>query len=152
MTVPGKMSEIMKELALMSFRNPQAIPSSEAAHAALLLAQVAWNRTLGHDTEAYKELLKAFLRSNPNLWSELRSRDAEALIETMRQAKEQRYSADRRVVVVCGMREQSVHVEWCEEKDYPQASELAKKRLAEKFGTGRTVGKRRSPKGRITSR
>jgi len=147
MTVQRKMSEIMKELALMSFRDPQAVPSSEAAHAALLFAQVAWNRALGLDMTPYKELLKVFLRSNPNLWAELRSRDAETLIEEMRQAREQRYPADRRVVVVCGMLEENVHVEWCEEKDYPQASKLAKRRLDSKFGTGRTIGKRRSRKG-----
>lgn len=146
MTVFPKMSAIMKELALMGFRDPQAIPSSEAAHAALLFAQVAWNRALGHDSQAYRELLKVFLRSNPDLWSELRSSDAESLIEIMRQAKEQRYSRDRRVVVICGMREENVHVEWCEEKDYLQASEQAKQRLDSKFGPGRTVGKPRSRK------
>jgi hypothetical protein len=140
------MSEIMKELALMGFRDPQAVPSSEAAHAALLFAQVAWTRALGHDMQAYRELLKVFLRSNPNLWSELRSRDAESLIKIMRQAKEQRYLSDRRVIVVCGMREENVHVEWCEEKDYPQASEQAKKRLDSKFGSKHIVGKLRSRK------
>jgi len=42
-----KMSEIMKELGLMGFHPPKATPSSEAAHAALLFTQVAWNRALG---------------------------------------------------------------------------------------------------------
>ena len=146
-TFHSKMSEIMKELALMCFRDPEAVPSAEAAHAALLFAQVAWNRTLRQDMQNYKEVLKVFLRSNPNLWSELRSRNAETLIETLRQAREQHFSADRRVIVVCGMREESVHVEWCEEKDYPRASELAKTLLNPKFGTGRTIGKRRTRKG-----
>jgi len=95
----------------------------------------------------YDELLKVFLRSKASLWSELRSRDAETLIETMRQTKERRYPADRRVVVVCGMREGNVHVEWCEEKDYPRAAELAKQHLESKFGPGRVVGKRRSRRG-----
>src|SRR3972149_5606799 len=134
------MSEIMKELALLSFRDPQAVPSSEAVHAGLLFAHVAWNRALGHDVAPYEKPLAVFLRSNPNLWSELLSRDAEALIETMRQAKEQRYSADRRVVVVCGMRDGNVHAEWCEEKNYPRASELAKQMLELKYGTGCTFG------------
>ena len=142
-----KMSEIIKELAQISFRDPHAIPSTEAAHAALLFAQVGWNRSLGHDTNAYKEILRVFLRSNASLWSEFRSRDAETLIETMRQAKELRYPADHRVVVVCGMREENVHVEWCEEKDYPRVSELAKKRLDSKFGTGRPAGKHRPRRG-----
>ena len=126
---------------------PLGIPTSEAAHTALLLAQVAWNRSLGHDIQTYRELLKVFLRSNPNLWSEFRSRDAETLIEMIRQAKEKLYPVDRRVVIVCGMRGGNVHVEWCEEKDYPEAIELAQRRIEKEYGPGRTVGKRRSRKG-----
>jgi len=137
-----KMSDIIKELAFLSLRNPHAIPSSEAAHAALLFAQVAWNRELGHDTPDYRELLNVFLRSNPNLWSELRSRDTEEMIEIMRKAKKQRYPMDRRVIVVSGMREQNVHVEWCKEEDYFQALELAKKSLESKYGCGCAIGKR----------
>ena len=147
MTVYPKMSDIMKALALLSFRDPQRVPSSEAAHVGLLLAHVAWNRELGHDIQDYRNLLKVFLRSNPNLWSELCSRDTETLIEMMRKVKEKSYPADRRVVVVCGMREGNVRVEWCEEKDYPEASELAKKRLESEYGAGRNIGKRRSRKG-----
>lgn len=145
MTVRSKMSDIMKELALMCFCNPQTVPSSEAAHAALLFAQVAWNRTLGQEVPGYKEVLKVFLRSNPNLWLELRSRNAETLIEMLREAKEQRFSTDRRVVVVCGMRERNVHVEWCEENDYPRVSELAQ--TLPRCGIGRTTGKRRTRNG-----
>lgn len=141
-----KMSEIMKQLALLSFRDPQGAPSSEAAQAALLFAQVAWNRSLGYEMPPYKELLGVFLRSNPNLWLELKSRDAEALIETMQRAKEQHYLADRRIVVVCGMRDGNVHIEWCEEKDYPRASQLTKQILESLYGKERTVGKRGSRK------
>jgi len=137
-----KMSGIIKELAFLSLRNSHAIPSSEAAHAALLFAQVAWNRELGHDMPDYRELLNVFLRSNPNLWSELRSRDTEEMIEIMRKAKKQRYPMDRRVIVVSGMREQNVHVEWCKEEDYFQASELAKKSHESKYGCGCAIGKR----------
>jgi hypothetical protein len=67
-----KLSGIMLELAQSVFINPKTPPSSEAAHATLLFAQEAWNRTLGHETEGYQELLKVFLRSNPKLWLELR--------------------------------------------------------------------------------
>lgn len=137
----------MKELALLSFKNPNVPPSSEAAHASLLFAQVAWNRTLGHDIKDYKDLLKVFLRSNSNLWSEFKSRDSECLIEIMREAKESRYPADSRVVLVCGMRDGNVHVQWCEEKDYPQESVNAIKRLESKFGPGRIIRKRKSKKG-----
>jgi len=144
---PPKMSEIMKELAFTCLRFPEAMPSPEAAHAALLFAHIAWNRALGHDTPEYEELLDVFLRSNSGLWSEFRSRDPEALIETMRQVKEQRYPEDRRAIVVCGMREGNIRVEWCEEKDFPEAVKLAANRLAAEHGPGRVIGKRRSRKG-----
>jgi hypothetical protein len=115
MNQAAKMSEIMKNLALLIFRDSTRAPSSEAALAALLLAHVAWNRSLGLDSKDYNKLLKALSRENPNFWSEFRSRDAEALIETVRQAKAERYPMDRRVIMVCGMREGNVHVEWREE-------------------------------------
>ena len=146
-TIHSKMSEIMKELALMCLRDPEAVPSPEAAHAALLFAQVAWNRTLGKDMQSYREVLKVFLRSNPKLWSELRSSNSETLIELLRQAREHRFSADRRVVVVCGMRGENVHVEWCEERDYPRTSELAKTLFNPKSGSGRSTGNRRTRRG-----
>ena len=40
-----------------------------------------------------------------------------------------RYAEDIRVIIVSGMRDGNVHVEWCADKDYARASELAKKRL-----------------------
>jgi hypothetical protein len=39
------LSAIIKEMSLTIFGHPEAVPSSEAAHAALLLAHVAWNRS-----------------------------------------------------------------------------------------------------------
>jgi hypothetical protein len=65
----------------------------------------------------------------------------------IRQAKERLYPDDRRVVIVCGMRGENVHVEWCEEKDYPEAIELAQKRLEKQYGPGLAVGKRSTRKG-----
>lgn len=130
MTTHSKMSDIMKNLAMMCFRETHTLPSSEAVHASLLLANIAWNRALGRDTPDYEDLLMVFTRSKPKLWSELKSANTEALIETLRQAKELRYPTDRRVVLVCGMREGNVRVEWCDEKDYPEAAELAKLRIA----------------------
>ena len=126
----SKMSGIMNELATMCFRNTRTVPSSEALHASLLLANIAWNKALGRDVPNCEELLMEFTRSNPKLWSELRSGNTEALIETMMKAKEQLYPKDRRVVLMCGMREGNVRVEWCDEKDYPEASKLASQRMA----------------------
>ncbi len=138
MPVLPKLSAIILELAQTAFAKPKAIPSSEAAHAALLFAQVAWNRELGHETEGYQKLLKVFVKSNHKLWSELSSRDPETLIKTMSQVKARRYPEDIRVIIVSGMREGNVHVEWCDDKDYARASELVKKRLDLEYGKGRS--------------
>ncbi len=138
MTDSPKLSEIMLELAQTSFCPSQKAPSLDAAHAALALANAAWNRALGHDSQGYEVLLEALARANPTFWTELRSRDAEELIETMRQVKDRLYPTDRRVILICGMKGANVHVEWCEEYDYPAQSKLAAerlKRLASEFGT-----------------
>ena len=126
----SKMSEIMKHLALTCFRNPKAMPSSEAVAASLLLANVAWNKALGRDVPDYEELLMAFTRSRPRLWSELRSGNTQTLIDTMVKTKQQLYPLDRRAVLLCGMREGNVRVEWCDEENYPDAPALAALRLA----------------------
>jgi hypothetical protein len=130
MATYAKLSGIMKELAMMCFRNTKTVPSSEAVHASLLLANIAWNRALGQNVPDCEVLLMEFTRSNPKLWSELRVGNTDALIGTMMKAKEHLYPNDRRIVLMCGMRESNVHVEWCEEKDYPEAEKLAIKRLA----------------------
>ena len=51
-----KMSEILKEMADQLFKDPGAVPSSEAAHVALMFANIAWNETIGldHPREAYR--------------------------------------------------------------------------------------------------
>jgi len=144
MTALPKMSAVMLELAQSAFISPKTPPTSEAAHAALLFAQIAWNLTLGHQTEGYQELLNVFFRSNPKFWTELRSNDPETLIETIREIKERRYAADVRVIVVCGIREGNVRVEWCDEQDYLEAARHAKKRLDAEYGIGQSPGKRRS--------
>lgn len=137
MTTPLKMSAIMMNLAMMCFRDTRSVPSSEAVHTALLLANVAWNRAVGREVPDCEELLMVFTRSKPELWSELRSGNTEELIDSMKKAKEKLYPDDRRVILICGMREGNVRVEWCDEQDCPAAADLAKIRmaaLAEGFG------------------
>ncbi len=111
----AKMSDIFKEMALMLFNVPGAIPSSEAAHAALLFAHVAWNRAIGEtfpDVECRK-ILRKFEKSRPALWAELRSRDWKSMINDLIEYKKQHFPDDLRVVVVCGMTPQkNIHVEW----------------------------------------
>lgn len=114
--VMRKLSEIIKEMACVVLKDAVREPSSEAAHAALLIAHVAWNRANGTATGrlAYADVLQAFENSNPGFWSELRSSDPEGLIAELVTYKEQHYGHDNRQLVVCGIRGDKVHVEWVE--------------------------------------
>ena len=109
-----KMSEIFKEMALIVMKDPKSTPSSEAAHAALLLAHVAWNRAIGEtftDREC-KRILRKFEKSRGTLWIELQSRDWKSLISALMEYKNKNYPEDNRIVVICGMREGKIHVKW----------------------------------------
>ena len=108
------LSEIIKEMSCSVLTQPGAVPVSEAAHAALLLAHVAWNRAealvlAGAD---YRSMLGEFERSNRHLWDELKSSDAESLIAELVEYKQVYYPNDHRQIVVCGMRGDNVRVEW----------------------------------------
>lgn len=74
------LSEIIKKMACAVASQPEAEPSFEAAHAALLFAHVAWNRAAGFGAPDpdYRPMLREFEASNPRLWDELKSSDAEA--------------------------------------------------------------------------
>ena len=109
-----EMSEIFKEMALTVMKDPKSTPSSEAAHTALLLAHVAWNRAIGEtftDLEC-KRILRKFEKSRRSLWIELKSRDWNSLISALIEYKIKNYPEDMRIVVICGMREGNIHVEW----------------------------------------
>ena len=116
-----KMSEIFKRMALTVLKDPKSVPSTEAAHTALLLAHVAWNRAIGEtfpDLEC-KRILRKFEKSRRSLWIELRSRDWKALITELIEYKNKNYPEDKRIVVVCGMREGNIHVEWTHPPQQP---------------------------------
>jgi len=49
-----KLSEVIKSIAVHMLAKPSRIPSTEAAHAALLFAHAGWNRALGHPLEGYE--------------------------------------------------------------------------------------------------
>lgn len=111
-----KLSEIIKEMACVILKDPAREPSSEAAHAALLMSHVAWNRANGVAVgqSEYSQVLRLLETSNPSFWSELRSSNTEALIAELAVYKEEHYRHDPRHVVVSGMRDDKVHVEWVE--------------------------------------
>ena len=104
-------------MACAVLSRPEAVPSSEAAHAALLFAHIAWNRAaaVGAPGANYSPMLREFEGSNPRLWNELKSADAEALIIELAAYKQAHHPNDHRHVVVCGMLGDNVHVEWIED-------------------------------------
>ncbi len=108
---------ILIELAEQVLAQPVGKTSDGGLHAALLLAQVAWNRAIDQDKadtqEDYVDLLAQFERSDPKTRSDLKSYDCEELVEELVQAKLDRYPLDDRFVFVCGTTpEGNVHVEW----------------------------------------
>ena len=109
-----KLSAIIKDMAGVVMKDPVRIPSSEAAHAALLFAHIAWNRAIGAGAPevAFTGVLDAFEASSPSLWDELTSDDPETLIAQLVSHKQTHYPYDRRNLIVCGMIGDNVHVEW----------------------------------------
>ena len=115
----SKMSEIVIKLATLLIRSPNGESSSEAYAAALFLTHIGWNKELGHNIDNYKEFLVMLEKKNPKFLSELLSKDADDLIETIRQAKKKLYPTDRRAILTCSLPGGKVRVEWCMEADFP---------------------------------
>ena len=80
-----KLSEMMKEMSERLLRNPDGVPSSEAAHVALFFANVAWNECVGldHAREGYRNVWETIEAENPELWNEFKSNDIDAMIDHM---------------------------------------------------------------------
>ena len=111
---PRKMSEVMKEMSEQLLRNPSGVPSSEAAHVALMFANIAWNETVGlvHARESYRSTWEEIEAENPEMWSEFKSNDVDAMIDELVRFKEQRYPDDRRRILTCGIPDGKIRVEW----------------------------------------
>lgn len=101
----------MLEMAKTLLKDP-VNPSSEAAHAALLFAHVAWNRANGNKVISYRKVLNEFEYSNPDLWDEFKLTAHGEIIKSLIVYKNEYYPGDSRVIRVCGMRKNNVHVEW----------------------------------------
>ncbi len=111
---PRKMSEIMVEMSKQLLRKPQGVPSTEAAHVALMLANIAWNETVGlvHAREGYRSAWEMFEAGNPEMWSEFKSTDVDAMIDDLIRFKEQHYPDDQRRILLCGIPDGKLRVEW----------------------------------------
>jgi len=110
----GKMSEVMKEMSERLLRNPDAVHSSEAAHVALMFANIAWNETvgLGHARNGYRSVWEMIEAENPEMWSEFKSNDVNAMIDELVQYKRKNYPDDQRRILTCGIPDGKVRVEW----------------------------------------
>lgn len=109
-----KMSEIMREMATTLLKDP-INPSSEAAHAALLFAHVAWNKANGIKDISYRRYIKIideFEYSNTDLWDEFKVIVHGKIIKSLIAYKNEHYPKDSRIIHLCGMRKSNVHVEW----------------------------------------
>jgi hypothetical protein len=109
-----KMSELLVEMSERLLRNPGAPPSPEAAHVALMFANFAWNETVGldHPRTAYRSAWERIEASNPDLWSELKSNDVDALIDELVRYKREHFPDDQRRILTCGIPNGNVRVEW----------------------------------------
>ncbi len=111
---PRKMSEIMKEMSERLLRHPSEVPSSEAAHVALMFANIAWNECVGLDRarEDYRSAWEPIESENPELWNEFKSNDINAMIDELVQYKKNHYPDDQRRILTCGIPDGKVRVEW----------------------------------------
>jgi hypothetical protein len=111
---PRKMSEIMQEMSGRLFRNPGAVPSSEAAHVALMFANIAWNESvgLGQPRDGYHPAWQTFETENPAMWGELKSNDVDAMIDDLVRFKRQQHPDDQRRILTCGIPDGKIRVEW----------------------------------------
>lgn len=111
---PRKLSEVMKEMAERLLRNPGDVHSTEAAHLALMFANIAWNETVGlaHPRDNYRSAWETIEADNPTLWGEFKSNDVDAMIDELVEYKQQGFPDDRRRILVCGIIDSKIHVEW----------------------------------------
>lgn len=109
-----KLSEVMKEMAETLFRNSRTLPSSEAAHVALLFAHIAWNESVGlnYARDDYRKVWETIEADNPELWKEFKSTDRDAMIDELVEYKKTHFPDDRQRILTCGIPEGNVRVEW----------------------------------------
>ena len=113
-TKPGKMSDIMLEMAQVLVREPSKVPTSEAIHVALFFANVAWNESvgLGGSREGYRKVWETIEADNPELWNEFKSNDINAMIDELIRYKHEHYPDDHRRILSCGIPDGKIRVEW----------------------------------------
>jgi len=104
----------MKEMSERLLRHPDAAHSSEAAHVALMFANIAWNESvgLGHAHERYRSAWEVIEAENPEMWSEFKSTDVEAMLNELVEYKKKHFPHDLRRILVAGIPNGNIRVEW----------------------------------------
>ena len=79
-----------------------------------MFANIAWNKTvgLGHAIEDYRSAWKMIETENPEMWSEFKSNDIDAMIDELIEYKQQHFPDDRRRILTCGIPNGNIRVEW----------------------------------------
>jgi hypothetical protein len=108
------MSDLLKGMSELLFREPAIAHSSEAAHVALFFANVARNECVGldHPREGNRHVWETIEEDKPDLWNEFKSNDIDAMIDELVRFKKAHYPDDRRRILTCGIADGKIHVEW----------------------------------------
>jgi len=111
---PDKMSKILLEMSQRLLRADDSVPSSEAAHVTLFFATTAWNESVGVSgaRDGYRRVWETIEADNPTFWNELKSNDVDAMVDELVRYKKTRYPDDRRRILVCGIIDGKIRVEW----------------------------------------
>lgn len=112
------LSEIIKEMGLRLFKEPEAAVSLPAVETVILLASAAWNAALGDQglRDQHREMLKKLDRGGRQPWPELVSTDTDGLIAGLIEYKQACHPDDRRRIAATETRSDgNVRVHWVEE-------------------------------------
>ena len=67
---------------------------------------------LVHAREGYRSAWEVIEAENPEMWSEFKSNNVDAMIDELKEFKEQRYPDDRRRILTCGIPDGAIRVQW----------------------------------------
>lgn len=114
MTRTRKLSEFMLEMSQRLLRDPAQAPTSEAAHLTLFFATAAWNESVGLTAarDGYRHVWETIEADRPPVWDELKSNDVDGMIDELVRYKQARYPDDRRRILLCGILDGRIRVEW----------------------------------------
>lgn len=108
------LSSILKEISETQLRDANASRTLEAASLTLYLSNLAWNESVGicFPRASCLRFCESLESENPQLWSELVSKDMDQMIDAMLRYKDRHFSSDRRRILTCGIVEGKIRVEW----------------------------------------